>query len=192
MNEAKETTFADLVRTHHRALIAIAVPIVGHSEAEEVVQNAWIKAYRAWGNFRGDAAPRSWLTRIVINEARMQLRARKREAFFSEIDADASPDVLMDRFNADGHWQHAPGDWGTENPAELLESETLKGCLERLLNAMTDKQRGVYELRERGGLSFEEVCQNLGVSASNARVLLHRTRSALFQLVDHYQETGEC
>lgn len=187
-----ETAFAALVREHHRALIAIASPIVGGSEAEEVVQNAWIKAYNAWESFRGDAAVRSWLTRIVINEARMQLRARKRESFFSEMDADASPDALQERFRSDGHWRHPPVAWGTDDPSELLASDVLEECLERLLKQMTPQQRSVYELRERGGLTFGEICEDLGVSPGNARVLLHRARSALFQVVDHFEETGEC
>lgn len=187
-----ESVFAALVRDHHRALIAIATPIVGSSEAEEVVQNAWVKAYNARDSFRGEAAARSWLTRIVINEARMQLRARKRESFFSEVDADASPDVLQERFRSDGHWRNPPATWGTDDPAALLTREMLEECLETKLARMTDRQRGVYELRERGGLSFDEICDSLGVSPSNARVLVHRARAALFQVVDHYEETGEC
>lgn len=187
-----EAAFARLVREHHRALIAIASPIVGGSEAEEVVQNAWIKAYNGWDSFRGDAAVRSWLTRIVINEARMQLRARKRESFFSEVDADASSDALQERFRSDGRWRHPPVAWGTDDPSELLASEVLEECLEHVLKQMTAQQRSVYELRERGGLTFGEICEELGVSPGNARVLLHRARSALFQVVDHFEETGEC
>lgn len=187
-----EAAFAALVGEHHRALMAIASPIVGASEAEEVVQNAWIKAYNAWDGFRGDAAARSWLTRIVINEARMQLRSRKRERFFSDLDADTSPDMLQERFRSDGRWRHPPVAWGTDDPSDLLASDILEECLENELGQMTRQQRGVFELRERGGLSFAEICAELGVSASNARVLLHRARSAMFQVVDHYQETGEC
>lgn len=187
-----ENAFAALVREHHRALIAIASPIVGASEAEEVVQNAWVKAYKARDSFRGDAAARSWLTRIVINEARMQLRARKRESFFSEVDADTSPDALQERFRSDGRWRHPPVAWGTDDPADLLAGHVLEDCLDTLLGHMTGPQRSVFELRERGGLPFEEICERLDVSPGNARVLLHRARSALFQLVDRYEETGEC
>lgn len=187
-----ESVFAALVRDHHRALIIIATPIVGVSEAEEVVQNAWVKAYKAWDSFRGDAAARSWLTRIVINEARMQLRARKRESFFSEIDADASADALQDRFRSDGHWRNPPTSWGTDDPAALLTRDMLEDCLETELAGMADRQRSVFELRERGGLPFDEICDSLDVSPSNARVLLHRARAALYQVVDHYEETGEC
>lgn len=187
-----DTAFAALVGEHHRALIAIASPIVGASEAEEVVQSAWIKAYGAWSSFRGDAAARSWLTRIVINEARMQLRARKREHFFSELDADASPDLLQERFRSNGSWRHPPVAWGTDDPADLLTGEVLEKCLEQMLGKMPRQQRSVYELRERGGLSINEICEDLGIAPGNARVLMHRARSALFQVVDHYEETGEC
>lgn len=188
----QDTAFAKLVRTHHRALIAIAVPIVGRSEAEEVVQNAWIKAYRGWEQFRGEAAPRSWLARIVINEARMQLRARKRESFFSDVDATANPDALLDRFYSNGDWRTPPASWGTDNPSDLLASDILADCLQHLLDSMAASQRSVLELRERGGLSFEEISVSLALTPGNARVLLHRARNALFQVVDRFQATGEC
>ena len=68
-----EAAFARLVRAHHRALLALARPIVGESEAAEVVQTAWIKAHAALKDFEGRAALRSWLSRIVINEAEKQV-----------------------------------------------------------------------------------------------------------------------
>ncbi|MEX0828030.1 MAG: sigma factor, partial [Haliea sp.] len=81
---AGDEYFASLVRDHHRALIAMAVPIVGASEAEEVVQNAWLKAYSAIDGFEGRSAIGTWLSRIVMNEERMQLRSRKREVFMED------------------------------------------------------------------------------------------------------------
>ena len=57
---------------------------------------------------------------------------------------------------------------------------------------MPDQQRAMLELRDASGLGFDEICNELTITASNARVLLHRARTQLFKLVDHYQETGEC
>lgn len=188
-----ETLFAELVRDHHRALIALATPIVGVNEAEEVVQNAWLKAYRAIASFKGESAIRTWLSRIVINEARMQLRSRKKELLFSEYcDPNISHDDLADHFASDGHWLHPPGEWNIDNPETLLMSDDMKNCLERLLSAMPGNQRAILEMRDTSGLSFDEICNVLSISASNARVLLHRARIQLFKMVDHYQETGEC
>ncbi|MEQ9464482.1 MAG: sigma-70 family RNA polymerase sigma factor [Haliea sp.] len=190
---AGDEYFASLVRDHHRALIALAVPIVGASEAEEVVQNAWLKAYRAIDSFEGRAAIRTWLSRIVINEARMQLRSRKREVFLEDQAGDfGSADALDDCFREDGHWRAAPVSWSMDSPEGLLMGVDLMDCLDRLLQRMSGNQRAVLEMRDSNELSFDDICNTLDISASNARVLLHRARAELFKLVNHYQETGEC
>lgn len=185
--------FAELVRQHHHAMIALVTPIVGTSEAEEVVQNAWLKAYKAIAGFEARAQVRTWLGRIAINEAKMQLRKRKREMLFADLgEASQNIDPLASRFKQDGHWQHPPAHWHSDSPDSLLMSEDLADCLDRLLTHMSDNQRILLEMRDSGGLPFEEICNELAISASNARVLLHRARAQLFKLVDHYQETGEC
>jgi len=185
--------FASLVRDHHRALIAMAVPIVGVSEAEEVVQNAWLKAYRAIDGFEGRSAVRTWLSRIVINEARMQLRARKREVFLEDQAGDSgAPDALDDCFRDDGRWKAPPVTWSMDSPESLLMGADLLECLDGLLQGMSNNQRAVLEMRDSNELPFSDICNTLEISASNARVLLHRARTELFKLVNHYQETGEC
>lgn len=193
LKEGDQSLFAELVRDHHRALIAFAVPIVGQSEAEEVVQNAWLKAHQAIDRFEGRAHIRTWLGRIVINEAKMQLRQRGRELLFSDWRCDnESDDALADRFSHNGSWQTPPTQWDMDTPDGLLMREDLASCLEELLNAMPANQRAVLELRDTTGFSFEDICNELSLSASNARVILHRARNQLFKLVDHYEETGEC
>ena len=64
--------------------------------------------------------------------------------------------------------------------------------MEKTLGKMPDNQRLVLELRDLQGMDFDDICNMLDVSASNVRVLLHRARARLFELVDHFQETGEC
>lgn len=185
--------FSQLVRDHHHALIALATPIVGRSEAEEVVQNAWVKAYKAISKFEGKSALRTWLSRIVINEAKMQLRSRKRELLFADMgDAHENHDALTDRFSENGRWKNSPTNWHSDSPDGLLMSSDLEQCLERLLAEIPANQRAVLEMRDSSGIPFDEICNELSISASNARVLLHRARTELFKLVDHYQETGEC
>jgi len=192
LRQGDQALFAALVKQHHHALIAIATPIVGTSEAEEVVQASWLKAFQAISNFEGRSHIRTWLTRIVINEARMQLRKTKREHLFSEYEGDDDEDYLGDRFKADGHWDKAPARWDLDSPEDLLITAALADCLDRLLSGMPANQRAVLELRDSGGISFDEICNELSLSASNARVILHRARTQLFRLVDHFQETGEC
>lgn len=191
LQQGDEQAFARLVRQHHRALLAVARMIVGESEAEEVVQIAWIKAHRALSGFEGRSALRTWLSRIVTNEARMQLRSRRREVFLEDMNTDESH-PFEDRFSSSGSWSLPPSDWGDPGPDALLMSEQLGDCIQKLLKNMPDNQRRMLELRDVAGLEFDEICNTIGISASNARVLLHRARARLYQLVEHYQETGEC
>lgn len=184
--------FSELVHRHHRALIALVRPIVGQSDAEEVVQMAWVKAYLAIADFEGRSGVRTWLGRIAINEARMWLRKHRRELLLDDVQALVDEDPLAGRFGENGRWARPPSRWRSDSPEALLMGEQLADCLEELLEAMPPRQRAVFEMRDITALSFEEVCNELGVSASNARVLLHRARLRVFALVDHYEETGEC
>lgn len=184
--------FAALVKDHHHALLALASAIVDKADAEEIVQNTWIKAYRAIAGFEGRAQVRTWLARITINEARQHLRQR-RESLFGDLTTEADGIAVMEaRFSARGSWQHPPASWHNDSPDNLLMGEELADCLQRLLDALPASQRTLLEMRDASGLDFEEICNELDISASNARVLLHRARRQLFALVDHYQETGEC
>lgn len=186
-----ETAFTELVREHHRALVALARTLVGDNDAEEMVQMAWIKAHAALGGFEGRSRLRTWLSSIVLNEARMALRARRRESLTGDADVMGGDD-FMDRFFASGHWRQPPSNWGNDSPEALLMNEQLFDCLDRLLASLPGHQRALLELRDVNGQSFESICNILSISASNARVLLYRARRQLYQLVDHYQETGEC
>lgn len=186
-----QALFAELVRDHHHALVALSRQFVGSADAEEIVQNAWIKAYQAIAGFEGRSGVRTWLSRIVINEARMWLRRQGREVALEDI-GHGGGDALADRFSARGQWLHPPVEWHADSPDSLLTGDELAECLEKLLESMPPNQRSLLEMRDSAGLSFDVICNELAVSASNARVLLHRARGQLFKLVDHYQETGEC
>lgn len=193
LKKGDRSRFAILVRDHHRALVALVTPIVGASESEEVVQNTWLKAYRSIAGFEERSQIRTWLARIAINEAKMQLRQRKRELLFSDWgEPNQSGDPMEAHFKQDGHWREPPATWHTDSPDNLLTREQLAECLEKLLANMPANQRALLEMRDASGLDFEEICNELTISASNARVLLHRARTQLFKLVNHYEETGEC
>ena len=128
---------------------------------------------------------------VVINEAKMQLRSRKKERLFSDC-GEGEVDALADRFSDNGHWRLPPATWHVESPDGLLMQRDLEKCLERLLDGMPDNQRAMLEMRDASALPFDDICNILSVSASNARVLLHRARTQLYRLVNHYEETGEC
>ncbi|MDX1803655.1 MAG: sigma-70 family RNA polymerase sigma factor [Alcanivorax sp.] len=189
LRNGDRAAFGQLVKTHHNMLLATARSMLSPADAEEAVQDAWIAAHRAIGKFEGRSQLRTWLTRIVINQARMMLRKSGREIQFDPTDQQ---DALAYRFRDDGHWQQPPQQWELGGPDALLTREELRRCMEKHLARMPDNQRLVLELRDLQGMEFDAICNMLDVSASNVRVLLHRARARLFELVDHFQETGEC
>lgn len=182
--------FSVLVGRYHRRLMASARSILDYADAEEAVQDAWLAAFKALSRFEGRSKLSTWLTRIVINEALMRRRRAGREINL-DVDDDVR-DALADRFKPGGGWQNPPANWGNDAPDALLTSQELQDCMEKTLGNLPENQRLALELRDMQGLDFEEICNTLDVSSSNVRVLLHRARTRLFSLVDHFQETGEC
>ncbi len=188
LQQQDQEAFAALVRAHHRSLTALAATLVASSDVDEVVQNTWVKAYGAIQKFEGRSTLRTWLTRILVNEAKMHHRSQYRRLAVIELGEDA----LEGRFNDNGRWQQPPGRWSSDDPEALLMEQDMADCLEKTFAEMPENQRAMIEMRDVQLMSFDDICNDLNVSASNARVLLHRARTAVYALVDHYQETGEC
>ncbi len=193
LRSGEPDAFAELVRKHQRALLAVACTLLPKPEAEEAVQEAWISAYRALPAFEGRSSIKTWLTRIVINQAKMRLR-KNRKAPISESSLHAPLDdmPLADRFSGAGHWTEPPSNWGFDRPEDLLQEQELRECLDKTLLSLPQAQRLAVELRDLQGHSLEDICNLLDVSASNVRVLLHRGRAKLFLHVERFEETGEC
>lgn len=186
----KNDVFAQLVAQYHLKMLSIARSFLREQEAEEVVQEAWISTYKGLGKFEGRSSLRTWITRIVINQAKAHLRKSGRE--FRVTLPDAQSSYITDRFNEDGSWRDPPCDWELDSPEEMLQQRELMSCLQNTLHALPENQRLVLELRDIQGFELEDICNTLDISASNVRVLLHRARSQLFNKVDHYQRTGKC
>ncbi len=191
LRQGDRAAFELLVRALHSNLNSVARSMLSHAEAEEAVQDAWVSVYRNIRGFEGRSALKTWITRIVINECRMRLRKAGREI---NLDLDVEgPDALANRFQENGHWQHTPVAWDNFHaPEQILEEQDLRECMEKNLQRMPPQQRLMIELRDIQGQTFDDICNMLDISASNARVLLHRARAQLFGVIEHYQETGEC
>lgn len=187
LRDGDTSAFEALVKAHHRALLAVARARVGADDADEVVQNAWLKAYKAIGGFEGRAHVRTWLTRIVINESSLRLRQRQREK-----SVDLGDDAWRSRFDSAGNWLEPPSDWFSANPANILDSEELGECISKTVSALPANQRAVLEMRDFAGLPLAEIAATLKVSGANVRVLLHRARARIYLTIDRFQETGEC
>ena len=178
-------------------MVAVARPIVGESWAEEVAQEAWVSIFKALPKFQERSSLKTWIFTILKNEAFSRYRKEsKTVSLDAQTDTDQQDKRLNEwidgAFNSDGHWQKAPVDWGLSSPEALLQEEQLQECIEHTLALLKPEQKAVFLLRDQEQLDMEEVCNILEISHSNARVLLHRARMKLFQVIDHYQETGEC
>jgi RNA polymerase sigma-70 factor (ECF subfamily) len=153
------------------------------------VQDTWLTVFRQIDRFEQRSALGTWLQRIVSNRAISYLRSHAREVS-TTVHGDEEPE--RDWFNAAGQWSAPLSGWDSGSPDELLMAGDLQDCLDRHLQLMPESQRQVVVMRDMQEQSFEDICNDLELSASNVRVLLHRGRMRLMKMVNHFQETGSC
>jgi len=184
--------FESLVEKYHRQMLVVARVIIGDSLAEEVVQEAWVSIYHALPAFEGRSSIKTWIYTIVSNQAKTRLRKESRLVSMDAMEEEIPVYLKSERFHVDGHWASPPPLWDTETPEELLENEQLRQCIEKTLELLPGVQKSVFLLRDIEQQSLEEICNILQLTNSNVRVLLHRARVKLMQVIDQYQETGQC
>lgn len=182
--------FTQLVAHYHRPLLTVARSIIGDSLADEVVQEGWLSAYKALPRFEGRSAVKTWLFTIVSNQAKTRLRKESRTQSLDELEESGSG--FNGEFKNNGHWQNGPARWHLESPDQLLQQAQLQKCIDHTLEVLPPLQKAVFTLRDIEQESLNAICNILDVSDSNVRVLLHRARLKLMQVIEHYQETGEC
>jgi len=195
LRQQDHIAFAQLVTQLHGPLLSVARAIVGESLAEEVVQEAWVAAYRNLPRFEGRSSIKTWLFTIVSNEAKTRLRKEKRLVALEDLSQDGCVDYLDvdDRFyRFGGHWKKPPPRWHLDTPDQLLEQEHLQKCIDHTLSILPPQQKAVFLLRDIEQQALAEICNILEITESYVRVLLHRARIKLLQVIDRYQETGEC
>ncbi|WP_044870516.1 RNA polymerase sigma factor [Pseudomonas sp. LFM046] len=183
--------FRELIGAYQGAMRAVAYAIVGHRNADEVVQDAWLAVVRNLDGFQQRSSLKTWILTIVANTARSRLRQNRREVLLDDLPGPHGS-VGDERFAEDGHWVGNLPAWHEDSPEALLAEDELRECLEKTLLSLSDTQRSVLLLRECQGLELEEICNLLDVSLSNVRVLLHRARLKLFATLEHFEETGQC
>jgi RNA polymerase sigma-70 factor (ECF subfamily) len=174
-----ERAFAELVSRYHTRLLRLASSFVPSAAvAEEVVQDTWIAVVRGANRFEGRSSVRTWLFRICVNRARTTGGREPRHTSLDDAD-----DPLEGRFDADGHWSDPPVPW-SDAVEDRLVAESVAARVKAHLDDLPEAQRQVVVLRDVEGLEASEVCDLLGISAGNQRVLLHRGRARLRALVD--------
>jgi RNA polymerase sigma-70 factor (ECF subfamily) len=183
LREGDERAFESVVEAYYPSMIAIARSYVRtRAVAEEVVQEAWLGVLKGLDRFQSRSSLRTWVLQIVSNIARTRaVREARSQPFSSFAMEDGEPAVEAERFRGPddpfpGHWRSYPTDWRTLPEQRLLSSETLEVAREAI-EKLPENQRLVITLRDVTGCTAEEVCETLGVSAANERVLLHRARA---------------
>ena len=175
-----EQAFVVLVRRHHAAMLRLArgyVPSV--AVAEEVVQDTWLGVLRGIGGFEGRSSVRTWLLRILVNRARTAGTRERRSVAIGDLESA----VDGSRFDGAGGWADPPERWIDEVEGRL-DAAKMADRLRSAIDDLPDRQREVVVLRDIEGLTSEEVCGVLELSEGNQRVLLHRGRSRLRQVLE--------
>src|SRR5580704_16504538 len=174
-----EAAFVTLVGRYHQPLLRLARSMVSsEAVAEEAVQDTWLGVVRGIERFEGRSSFKTWLFRILVNRARSA--GTKEERL---VPLDGGPAVDAGRFDAGGQWADPVAQWRTEFD-DRLEAAVWAPILKTALEQLPSRQRTVVVLRDVEGLSGDEVCGVLGISAGNQRILLHRGRSRMRELLD--------
>jgi RNA polymerase sigma-70 factor (ECF subfamily) len=167
--------YYDLVAPYER-MVYVSVVSVLRSEAgaEDCAQEAFLKAFRSLAEFKGESKFSSWLVRIALNEAKMQLRKLRPEMFEpldKSIDLEEGeyvPQIL--------------GDW-REIPSEALERKEVRAMLENAIRSLSDKYREVFVLRDVQNLNIATTAQMLGITEGVVKTRLLRARLQLRDLL---------
>jgi RNA polymerase sigma-70 factor, ECF subfamily len=196
LRRGDERAFRDVVSRHHGGLVRVARTFVGSTAvAEEVAQDTWLAMIDGIDRFQGRSSLSTWLYAIVVNKARTRGVRDARHVSFDPQDPSDAPWRSVDpgRFDVggeySGHWNQEPVDWRTLPEAVLLANET-RAVIDRAIAALPPAQQAVITLRDVEGFATPEVCEIVGVSEANQRVLLHRARSRVRAALERHLETS--
>ncbi|MER9643112.1 RNA polymerase sigma factor [Mesorhizobium sp. M0239] len=165
-----DDAFRTIIKTHNQRLYRIARGVVRNdSEAEDIVQEAYVKAFAHLDAFRGDSSLATWLSRIVINEALGRLRKRRRTVALPE-----NPQAEIIRFPLN------PSD----DPERTMAQRQILQLVEQATDSLPDVYRTVFVARVIEGLSIEETADLLGVRPQTVKTRLHRARALVRKALD--------
>ena len=185
LRSGDEQAFVGLVRRYHEPMLRLAVSFVpSRAIAEEVVQETWLAVLRGLERFEGRSSLKTWLFRILVNQARTTGAREHR----SVPVADPEPAVDPVRFDPFGGWADPPEQW-IEAAERRMRAGKLADRIRAWMDELPGRQREVVILRDVEQMSSEEVCAVLAITEVNQRVLLHRGRSRLRQqFEDEFRE----
>ncbi|HXE77013.1 MAG TPA: RNA polymerase sigma factor [Rhodanobacter sp.] len=162
--------FRHIMQRNNQRLFRIARSVVGvDAEAEDVLQESYLRAYRKLDTFRGDAALLTWLTSIVLNEARGRLRKRHPTVDVDKIDAAMQDDRIV----------AFPAKSTDEDPLAAVARMQVGKLLEQAIDKLPPAFRTVYVMREIEEYSVEETATQLELNPETVKTRLFRARRQL-------------
>ena len=181
VQKGDKTAFDLLVRKYqHKVVKLVTRYLRDPSEAEDVAQEAFIKAYRAFPQFRGDSAFYTWLYRIAINTAKNAIVSRDRNPV--EFDLD------MQNVEESNSMQLRLAD--SETPESLLQTEEIRTTVNQAIEALPEDLRTAIVLRELEGLSYEDIAQAMDCPVGTVRSRIFRAREAIDRRLSEVFEGG--
>jgi RNA polymerase sigma-70 factor (ECF subfamily) len=163
--------FYELIRPYERLVYVTAISIVKNpADAEEVAQEAVLKAFSHLASFRAESKFSTWLVQITYNEAKMKLRKAHQHLYESIDEHQQSEDG--------DYWPRDFADW-RPIPSELLEKDEARHALEKAINSLAPMLREVVTLRDIQNLSIRETSTILRISEAAVKTRLHRARLLL-------------
>ena len=159
------------------AMIRVKDPVI----AEDLVQETFLAALRGRDSFQGRSSLKSWLVAIlkhkIVDHIRKSVKEKVNENF------DSLADQVEASFDDQGKWNLRPQNW-TVNPGKLYQQKEFMDILYQCLARLHGRQAEVFTLREIDGLSTEEICKELNITATNSWVMLHRARMGLRRCIE--------
>lgn len=162
---------------YRQALMRVGRPEI----AEELVQDAFVSALRAFDSFEGRSSVKTWLSSILRNKVIDYLRKRAHDDILIDEGEDSSDQD--EYFNKLGIWNRLLRGW-SRTPDSVLEQKRFLGVLEQCLEKLPEKIRHIFMLKVLDNMSSEEISKILDVSASNIYVLVFRARLRLRECLD--------
>jgi len=157
-----------VLRYQHRIVQLVNRYVNDHSEAQDVAQEAFMKAYRAIGSFRGESAFYTWLYRIAINTAKNYLVSRSRRSADYQIDVQDAEAI-----------ENAPQLQGVDTPERELLSDEIAQTVMLAIEELPEEMRMAIILREIEGMSYEEIAEVMDCPVGTVRSRIFRAREAI-------------
>jgi RNA polymerase sigma-70 factor (ECF subfamily) len=182
--QGDQTAFARIMRRYNQRLYRLAVSVMGDaSEAEDVLQESYVRAFYAIATYAGTGSLGAWLARIVRNEAIDRVRARDSRRSHVAIEADLGVLSAEGETNVGDDLPRAPSArldlQAMTDPQALASNAELRRLLERAIQRLPEQFRTAFVLREVEGLSVEETAEYLGIPPATVKTRDHRARNLL-------------